>query len=264
MPVARYGDEPEAMERALVVLSMNSECAVDPAPDGGFQVLAEPKKAGRVSREISAYDAEVSLPREIASPPPAHAPGFPAALLWAIGLLGAFLWQRQNPAMVDALVSSPAALAPAWEWWRPATSLFLHADLEHLFGNLGLGVLFGLWAGHSLGPWRGWCLMLLAGVAGNFMNILVRRTEDFASLGASTAVFGALGLLTGAGLWQSIRHPDRSGPMRPLVPLIAGMILLAWLGSGGPRTDVSAHLCGFVAGAAFAPAALALDPGRPG
>lgn len=262
VPVARYGGEGEAMERALVVLSMDSECAIDPSPEGGYEVLAEPEKAGRVSREISAYDAESSLPRPVERVAPTHAPGFPAAFVWAVSLMAAFLWQGQFPGAVDAFVSSPAALAPAGEWWRPWTSLFLHADLDHLLGNLGLGTLFGLWVGHSLGPWRGWFLMLLAGGIGNFLNILARRGEDFASLGASTAVFGALGLLTGAGLWHAIRHPARSGPMRPLVPLVAGLILLAWLGGGGPRTDVSAHLFGFVAGAGLAPVALALESAR--
>ncbi|MFM7181406.1 MAG: rhomboid family intramembrane serine protease [Verrucomicrobiales bacterium] len=260
IPVAHYGEEGEAMERALVVLAMNSESVVDPTPDGGFDVLAEPARAERAKVEIAAFDEETSQPVAPAPPLPQNSPGLPAAFLWAMSLMVTFLWQGENGAAVDRLVSSPQALAPAWEWWRPITSLFLHADIEHLLGNLGLGILLGLWCGNTIGKWRGWILMLAAGAVGNFFNILVRRGEDFSSLGASTAVFGALGLLTGAGLWHSLRHPIRRGWLRPLVPLFAGLILLSWLGAGGPRTDVSAHLLGFAFGLVMAPVAMIFSP----
>jgi membrane associated rhomboid family serine protease len=101
--------------------------------------------------------------------------------------------------------------------------------------------------------------MLAAGAVGNFFNVLVRSGEDFSSLGASTAVFGALGLLTGAGLWHSLRHPDRRGLLRTFAPLVAGLVLLSWLGIGGPRTDVSAHFLGFAAGLVLAPLMLFFD-----
>jgi membrane associated rhomboid family serine protease len=259
IPVAHYGQEGEAMDRALVVLAMNSESVVDPTPDGGFDVLAEPARAERVKLEIAAFDEESARPAAAEALLPRAEPGLPAAFLWATALMACFLWQGNHPDAVDHLVSSPRALAPAWEWWRPLTSLFLHADLEHLAGNVALGTLFGLWCGHSLGKWRGWLLMLAAGAVGNFFNILVRRGEDFASLGASTAVFGALGLLTGAGLWHSLRHPDRRGLLRTFAPLVAGLVLLSWLGIGGPRTDVSAHFLGFAAGLVLAPLVLFLD-----
>ena len=263
IPVAHYSQEGEAMDRALVVLAMNSESVVDPTPDGGFDVLAEPARAERVKVEIAAFDDETSRPVAAEPPLARTSPGFAAAFLWATVLMASFLWQGEHGEAVERLVSSRQALPPAWEWWRPITSLFLHADLEHLMGNLGLGILFGLWCGHSLGKWRGWFLMLAAGAVGNFLNILVRSGDDFASLGASTAVFGALGLLTGAGLWDSLRHPHRGGWLRTFAPLVAGLVLLSWLGIGGPRTDVSAHFLGFAAGLVLAPAVMFFSKREP-
>jgi membrane associated rhomboid family serine protease len=69
------------------------------------------------------------------------------------------------------------------------------------------------------------------------------------SIGASTAVFAALGILS-AYAWvlesaSNLRWAKRLGP------LIAGVMLLGLLGTGGERTDVVAHVTGFISGCAF-------------
>ncbi len=61
--------------------------------------------------------------------------------------------------------------------------------------------------------------------------------RDFVSIGASTAVFGALGAL--AAMPQLRR--------RAWMPLGAGLALLAFLGTS-KRADLAGHLCGFAAG----------------
>lgn len=66
------------------------------------------------------------------------------------------------------------------------------------------------------------------------------------SVGASTAVFGALGILV-ALVWRRgfLRHtPWR----RRFAPIFAGIALLAYTGTAGENTDLGAHLFGFVAG----------------
>jgi rhomboid protease GluP len=89
-------------------------------------------------------------------------------------------------------------------------------------------------------------------VLGNILTCLLTLPEPFVSIGASTAVFGALGILSGLGL-SSMR---RSGPHLPLArttaPLIAGIVLLGWLGVGRPgdNTDVLGHVMGFCSGLA--------------
>lgn len=258
VPVVSYASENEAYERAVVVLAMNSECEVAPEPPEGYTVRAEQARAAMVAREIAAYDQEQAEPQMPAPIIPVFSAGIGHAVLWAMVLAGGFLWQQYFPSEVDRFTNSTVGLWARAEWWRPFTALFLHADLAHLMGNVALGVLLGLWAAHAIGANLAWVLILLSGTLGNAINSVIRAGEDFTALGASTAVFGTLGLLTGIGALHAFRAPSRAGPLRPLIPLIAGMILLAWFGGGGdPRTDVSAHLCGFGVGACFGPIAAA-------
>ena len=89
----------------------------------------------------------------------------------------------------------------------------------------------------------GAALLLLAGASGNLLNLAL-RAQAHLSVGLSTAVFAAVGLLTGL---QLVHRTTRS--LRALLlPLGAGAGLLVLLGSGTGRTDVGAHFFGFVAG----------------
>jgi rhomboid protease GluP len=133
----------------------------------------------------------------------------------------------------------------AGEWWRAFTALTLHADLEHLVANVLFGGLFGWFAGRYLGSGVAWLLILLAGVVGNVVNVLIMG-EGHRAIGASTAVFAALGLLGSLG-WAG-RRRSLQGWLYRLGPVIAAVALLAFTGAGGERTDIGAHIWGFVAG----------------
>jgi len=66
------------------------------------------------------------------------------------------------------------------------------------------------------------------------------------SIGASTAVFAALGLLV-AYTWR--RGFFRDTPWRGrIAPIVAGLGLLAFTGTSGENTDLGAHLFGFIMG----------------
>ncbi|MEM0925736.1 MAG: rhomboid family intramembrane serine protease, partial [Planctomycetota bacterium] len=121
-----------------------------------------------------------------------------------------------------------------------------HADIGHLLSNLLFGILFGILASRSLGGGVSWLTIVLAGALGNWMNAWTRDANHI-SIGASTAVFAALGLLVADAL-QPVYH-DASSRWKRHSPLIAGVVLLSLLGVGGPRTDVNAHITGFLAGA---------------
>ena len=150
------------------------------------------------------------------------------------------------------------------ELWRAVTALTLHADAEHLISNLFFGALFLGLLHQVVGAARSWSVLVFAGAAGNLVNALVVG-DDLRSLGASTAVFAALGALT-AVQW-SRKVETRAGRAKRWIPLIAGALLLGWNGMGGvshdpwigiqrppdDNTDIGAHvagfLCGLVAGA---------------
>jgi rhomboid protease GluP len=98
-----------------------------------------------------------------------------------------------------------------------------------------------------LGAGLAWLVILLGGVMGNALNTLLHPTA-YTAIGASTAVFAALGLL--AALTWSHRAPLWRYGLRRWLPLAAGVMLLAYLGVGGERTDIGGHFAGFAAGAA--------------
>ncbi|MEN8181860.1 MAG: rhomboid family intramembrane serine protease [Myxococcota bacterium] len=169
----------------------------------------------------------------------------------ALGLLGFFLalggaqpadgWLERG--------SADAARILGGELWRTLTALTLHADLRHVGANALLGGFLLAMVCAVLGRGLGLCLVLLAGAAGNAVNALLYASQHV-SVGASTAVFGALGLLVGLGVRG--RHRRRMRGRRAWAPLGAGLALLAFLGTGEGRVDVWAHFWGFVAGAVLA------------
>jgi len=150
------------------------------------------------------------------------------------------------------------------EAWRVLTALTLHADLLHLLSNLAFGALFGYPAARLFGPGVAWLLILLGGGMAYGVDAML-HPPSHQLLGASTAVFTALGLVAAYG-WR--RHMRNWSPwMRRTAPLIGGVALLAFTGTGGENTDLLAHLAGFVVGAGIGAICAKLPlppPGRTG
>lgn len=130
------------------------------------------------------------------------------------------------------------------ELYRTVTSLMLHADILHLAGNI-LGIaLFGTLVCSITGWGVGWLMILTTGIAGNLANAALYKTGHL-SIGASTAVFGAIGILAGQQFFKKLRLPGQR--TRAWLPLGGGIALLGILGSG-ENVDIMAHLFGFMAG----------------
>jgi membrane associated rhomboid family serine protease len=129
------------------------------------------------------------------------------------------------------------------QWWRTVTALTLHSGLPHLLGNLTIGGVFIVWLCRDLGSGLAWCLLLASGILGNLANSWLQYPSH-TSVGASTVVFGAVGILASIRLLRERRHLRRRWPL----PLAGAVALLALLGTEGERTDLGAHLFGFVFG----------------
>ena len=149
------------------------------------------------------------------------------------------------------------------ELWRLITAQTLHGSLKHLLGNLGFGALFGLLAGRLLGSGVAWLVIVLAACLANELNVLLLDSSH-RSIGASTAVFAALGVVA-AYVWSSRFMSQDRWPYR-VGPLVGGLALLAFTGTGDANTDIGAHLMGFAfgfaAGTALARSRLRLDDAR--
>ncbi len=131
------------------------------------------------------------------------------------------------------------------EVWRTVTALTLHADIGHVLANAIAGAVFLAAVCRGLGPGLGCAVVLLAGAGGNYVNALFHGSFHV-SVGASTSVFGAVGVLGGLGVVRRRRKGVRG--RLAWMPIIAGLALLAMLGMGGARVDLWAHLFGFLVG----------------
>jgi len=144
------------------------------------------------------------------------------------------------------LGAADAGLIVDGAWWRAVTALTLHTGSVHLFGNLAAGVIFAVLLSHSLGGGVAWLAIVVAGALGNGLNAVIQPAAHL-SIGASTAVFGALGILAGTAL-KSRKAMQWRGSLRRWTPIAGGIMLLAFFGMGGERTDIWAHVAGFGVG----------------
>lgn len=192
------------------------------------------------------YELEnADWPPPPAQPRPIHPQTPPTIALMA--LLAVFYaqtgpWTTGNTWFVHGAVDGRAIMAQG-EWWRLATALTLHADLVHLTGNCLIGGLVIHLLGTTVGYGLAWLLLIGNGMAGNLLNVAV-RDQPHLSVGLSTAVFAAIGLLVGLQLGHNQTHRLRD----LLLPLGAGAGLFAVLGGEGARTDLGAHFFGGVVG----------------
>ena len=129
------------------------------------------------------------------------------------------------------------------EWYRAITALTLHADSGHLFGNLFFGGLVVVVLCRQIGAGLGWLLVLMSGILGNAL-ITVLRGGPSVSIGASTALLGAMGVLCGFTFFST----EQRGWRRIILPLAAALAWLAFLGSEGQNTDLGAHFTGMLCG----------------
>ena len=130
------------------------------------------------------------------------------------------------------------------ETYRCVTALCLHADAGHLLSNVVGLFIFGTAVATSAGAGVGWLSVLIAGSAGNLINAWWYRTGHI-SIGASTAVFAAVGWLACVKGIRSLAEPQQR--KRALLSLAGGLALLGMLGAS-PHTDLMAHFFGFAAG----------------
>lgn len=148
-----------------------------------------------------------------------------------------FHWYERGSASAEQILHG--------EFWRIVTALTLHADFAHASSNSIAAIFFFTAVGTMLGPGLGAALILAAGAVGNFLNALLHGSSHV-SVGASTAIFGAVGLLGGIGF--SRRRRRRLRGRQAWVPLVASGALLAMIGTGGQRVDLWAHLLGLLMG----------------
>ena len=239
-----------AMDLSLVLEQEGIRHELRRVADARWALEVDDTDAARADAAMAAFEQE--NPAEVRRPEGVHpiTGALASGLAFALALVT--FYARTGPESPSSpwfgRGSAEAAAIVRGEWWRAVTALTLHADAGHVAGNAVLGGLLLALLARSVGPGVASVLMLLSGAAGTFAAAVLIR-HDFVSVGASTAVFGALGALAAL--------PRASG--RIWMPVVGALALLGLLGTS-KRADVAGHLCGFVCGVLAGAATRRLPP----
>jgi membrane associated rhomboid family serine protease len=268
--ISRSAGERKSREHSLVLQAMGVRHVI--ARDGDDQLVLVPSEAAAFARgEIERYERENRgwPPRETEEPF-AVSHGVHAAIVYGGLLVLFFLCDRDRTLGYDwyAAGRANAAAIRHGEWWRVITALTLHVDALHLAGNIVFGAMLGIVLAQSIGVGLAWLGFVATGALGNAINAWIQSPQHN-SIGASTAVFGILGIQV-AYEWMRRRELGYKR-WRRWAPLIMGLVWLGWFGTGGAGhdvtktaaeqirdidvalqdTDVMAHVLGFATGALF-------------
>ena len=199
----------------------------------------------RAYEELNRYSVERSVRRSVLEIVRPHSGASIGVVLYVLILLLTAYCAGNATFGADWLSLGSLDAGARGEWWRAVTALTLHLDQEHLLGNVLFGAVAGIAASQLLGPGVAWASILGAATLANYAEILITPITHRA-VGASTAVFAALGLLSGMAWRQRLTLRERL--WYRWAPLIAGMCLLTLLGAGSAHVDVLGHALGFLFG----------------
>jgi membrane associated rhomboid family serine protease len=237
-------------ERALVLEALHIDYRLVQVDDT-YILLVSPTDASRAYTELRAYEAENAEWPVEEKPLPRVSSGVSGVIGYCVVLITVFVVEQRQSFALDWWNAGKtySVLIREGELWRTVTALSLHADVLHLLGNLVLGSLFVLFVCHGLGTGLAWFSILLTGALGNWVNAWL-QPADHTSVGASTAVFGALGILI-ALQWKRRSQYTQRRRLWHGAPLVVGAVLLGFLGTAGTNTDVLAHITGMLSGVLF-------------
>ena len=141
---------------------------------------------------------------------------------------------------------SPYDFADRGEYYRIISSMFLHADIRHLVNNMlllaGLGMMLEKETGHV----RFLLLYLLSGLGGQALSLLNKFLQDqwyTASIGASGAVFGLVGVLLAMSLCLAGRLHNVTWKR-----IVFMVVYSVYSGVQAADIDNAAHIGGFLSG----------------
>ncbi len=155
--------------------------------------------------------------------------------------------------VLDAFDWTLFAFIPAYALERPwtfVTSMFMHADLSHLFFNMFALFVFGLPLERILGSQRFFVLYFTAGILGSVGYMITSSDPFIPAIGASGAIYGLMGTL-------AIMMPELTVFVGGFVPMPMVFAVFFWtisefLGLFVPSNIArGAHLAGLFLGIAY-------------
>ncbi len=217
--------------------------------ENGWVILVPEESSREAVRQIELFELENKEEEGKTTHTPGSRPiRYARQTLWTLLVLSALMSVTFRYEIRDQLLAAGAADSDKMldgQWWRAVTALFLHADPAHFLSNVAIGGFIVFWLIEEIGPGAGWFLTLFSGALGNWFNAVAHGHDGHLSIGASTAIFGALGSLVAI---RAVRRGKNGLFREALRALASGLALLAMLGSGQGRVDLGAHLFGFASG----------------
>lgn len=169
---------------------------------------------------------------------------------------------RGNRIHLDTLIAHAITPQNSLQFHQPTakrllTSMFLHGDAGHLFGNMLFLGLLGLMTELVLGPWLFLSVYLLAGFGGGLFSLIRHLGEFGSALGASGAIAGLMGaccVLWGLRkirvfYWLFIIFDYVRVPALALLPFWLGWELWQMHASPNAGIGFDAHAGGIMCGA---------------
>lgn len=131
------------------------------------------------------------------------------------------------------------------EYGRIIWSMFLHADINHLFSNMLILFFLGSMIEKEIGHIRYALLYFLSGIGAGVLSVLFKAMTNsmVPSLGASGAIFGLDGVLLAMVLLWNERLPNVT-PTRAVLMIVLSL----YSGFTGGNIDNVAHVGGLLVG----------------
>jgi rhomboid protease GluP len=137
------------------------------------------------------------------------------------------------------------------ELWRLVSAIFMHVNLLHFLGNILSTFFLVSRIEYTLGFPKALCIYLLSGISGNIFSDAINKGA-FLSAGASTALFGMIGVILGYIIlnWNGV---DLLGPVIKCQLYCSAMtmfffVLIFTPSSVNSNIDWYGHLGGFLGG----------------
>lgn len=149
-------------------------------------------------------------------------------------------WLIENGALIGG-VDGAFGVANG-DWWRLATSAFLHASLLHIAFNMFALYSIGSAVEQLLGTTRYLLIYSAAGLSGSAGALLLSDRLDV-TVGASGGIFGLMGALL---IWEFVQTGSFAGQALGLIVLNLALTFAI------PNISIGGHIGGLVGGAAAA------------
>ena len=163
-----------------------------------------------------------------------------------MAIIGVVVFTYLMQIFIGREVVSELALVPslieAGEWWRLLTPILVHGGALHLFLNMYILFMYGPQVEQAFGTVRFVVMFLLSGLMGSAFSFAF--PPDNASVGASGAIFGVVGVLV-AYLYRRRRTTFMAQYLRGMGFFIIANLVFGFI---FPGIDNFAHIGGLVGG----------------